>query len=91
MPRIRRVVAADQAAIWRRWCPFAAELFAATPFRAVVTVPLSGEGDSWVTLDLYLDEQGLSRLRVQDAAAVADLVSDRFRRVSPRARPPSGC
>ncbi len=70
-----QVLAVDAVELQRRWPTFAAELFARTPFRAIITIPLAIDPATRGAIDLFLrDRQRLWSLRLADAVAVSEAV-----------------
>ena len=75
--RAQRVLVADAAQLDRRWPSYAAELFARTPFRGIVTMPLSLAASTKGAVDLFVtDERTLPAVTLADAITVADAVAE---------------
>lgn len=74
--RTRRAVVATEPSIRDRWPTFYAEFVARTPYRSVVSVPLTIGPARLGALDLYLERsQDAALLSLNDAAVVADQIS----------------
>ncbi|SHG71008.1 ANTAR domain-containing protein [Jatrophihabitans endophyticus] len=68
-------LAADHEAIHRRWSVFADQLFARTPYRAVLSLPLPAFPDRLFGADLYLtDETALATVPFADVATTMELL-----------------
>jgi hypothetical protein len=75
-----RPVVAGAADLRQRWPQFADVLFASTPYRAVLTVPLSIMSATRGALDLFLtDEADLTSVLLADAAEVSAAVVQALR------------
>jgi hypothetical protein len=85
-----QIVVARSDEIRRRWPQFADAMFAATPYRAVLTVPLSIMSATRGALDLFLAEDAsLSGLLLADAAEVSAAVVQALRRADDRGERPA--
>lgn len=74
--RNRCPVVATEASIRDRWPAFYVEFVARTPYRSVVSVPLTIGPAELGALDLYLERsQDAALLSLNDAAVVADQIS----------------
>lgn len=77
------VLTFDEDDLARNWPMLSAALFADTPFKAVVSVPLHAPLTGLVVLDLYLrGAAGLHTIDLQDVDVVAGLVTGELMRAS---------
>jgi hypothetical protein len=77
-----RTLVTDRATLEGNWPMFADVLFAQTPYRAVLTVPMVLGPGTRGAVDLFLhDPATLPRVRVADASRVTDQIADALRRV----------
>lgn len=73
--RDRRIQVADLQRMEERWPSFARELFRRTPYRAIISLPLTLAAPERGAMDLYLTDAGrLDAVGLADASAVTDQV-----------------
>jgi hypothetical protein len=73
--RDRRIQIADLQRMEERWPSFARELFRRTPYRAIISLPLTLTATERGAMDLYLPDPGrLDAVGLADASAVTDEV-----------------
>src|SRR3954454_3674667 len=81
--RQRRVLACERADLTAEWPSFAAELFARTPYRAVLTLPLTITSATSGALDLFfIDDPRMRAVGLSDAARVAEEIVGCLSRVT---------
>jgi hypothetical protein len=86
--REAQIVVARSGDIRSGWPQFADALFAGTPYRAVVTVPLSMMSTTRGALDLFfVEEDGMSGLLLADVAQICAVVVEALRRADDHGQP----
>jgi hypothetical protein len=72
-----RIQASDEGELERRWPAFARELFAQTPYRAIICLPLPLEPEVNAALDLYLrDPRAMGSVTVADILTIGRQITD---------------